>query len=449
MRRLSTSHSPSVLGRSVRSIRGGLFQSVPVIALALVLLVSGCAEPAAESGGQLHELWVSDTTSDIGGNHHAIAAGRIEDEGMVYIPIGGRAGQKGCALVAVNSSGVEQWRHEVPPGNCTIHAVADPTIADFDGDGTPEVLATTTERTVFAFHPLTGETTFRANLSAYGYTHPILADATGDGDPELVVSDVDGTLYVRRPSGEILWRRTLGSYTWAHPAVGDFDDDGTPEIVTALGNGSILAFDSDGSVLWRHDGLGPITWMTSRGGHDHDVAGQDGHSDHHADGGDQGVTPDIVVATTTGDVVALDGETGHPIWDRGFGELAAVRAYEDGDGDGAVEVYAVAKDATLRAVDGESGETEWSTPLTDRTVQMTPPPTIGDVDGDTSPEIVAVTNDGWVGIVDPTDGSILATYERRQSIYSPVTLADTDGDGAAEIYVMYGDGKAVALRYGE
>jgi len=82
---------------------------------------------------------------------------------------------------------------------------------------------------------------------------------------------------------------------------------------------------------------------------------------------------------------------------------------------------------------------------------MTPPPSWGDVDGDNKPEIVAVTNNRFISVVDPASGEIRATYKREGEvpIYVHPTLADTDGDGTAEIYVMYGDGRVVALSYYE
>lgn len=420
-----------------------------VLAVAVVLVTAGCGIPGNGVGkgnddatgtvpsggfpGTLTERWVSETSSDVAGNHHAVAAGRVNGEPVVYVPIGGRSDHEGCALVAVDGSGEQRWRHAVPPRNCTVHAVADPTLADFDGDGTREVLATTTERAVFAFHPLTGEREYRQNLTAYGYTHPVLADVTGDEAPELVVSDVDGTLFVLRQNGTTVWRRALDAFAWTHPAVADFDGDGAPEVIAALGNGSVVGFTATGDVAWNRHGLGSVTWMATR--HEHGA----GHAD--------GSVPDVVVATSDGNVTALDGATGATRWSRSFGAFAAVRAFGDADGDGHAEVYAVARDGKLRALDARDGSVEWTTTLTTGDVQMTPPPVAGDLDGDGTPELVAVTNHGRVLVVDPTDGAVLATYRRDALVYTHATLADTDGNGIPEIYVMYGDGRVVALTY--
>jgi len=103
-------------------------------------------------------------------------------------------------------------------------------------------------------------------------------------------------------------------------------------------------------------------------------------------------------------------------------------------------VYAANQTGTLFALDGRTGRVEWSRELTDGDTQMTPPP----VAGDGTRELVAVTNDELVRVVDPADGTVLATYRRDAAVYTHTTLADTDGDGRQEVYVLDGDGTAVA-----
>ena len=401
-----------------------------VVALfALLVALGGVGAFAlASSGPGLTERWVSDTGSTVQGNHHAVAAARIDGRGLVFAPIGGRGGGSGCALAAIDAGGETLWRDPVPAANCTIHAVADPTVADWTGDGRREVIAATTERRVTAHDPLTGEETFSFPLSAYGYTRPVVADATGDGDPNLVVTDVRGTVYVLGPSGEV-WNRSFGSYTWAQPAVLDADGDGLSEVLVGFDDGHVRSFDgAAGRTGWSRSVGGPVTWLTVGEGEDGSVK--------------------AVAATSDGRVVAVDGATGEIEWSRDLGRLAAVRAFGDADDDGVVEVYATARDGDLRSLDARTGETEWTTTLTGADVQMTPPPSLGDLDGDGSPELVAVTNDGIVQVLDPGSGDVRATYERDASVYTHVTLADLDDDGRAEVYVPYGDGRVVALAFG-
>ena len=407
-----------------------------LIAITTVLLGAAVVGLAGlfGSGGELTVRWTSDTARSIQGNHHAPAAGRIGNEGMVFAPTSGRLNTTECKLVALRApNGSKRWNYQVPPINCTIHSSADPTIADYDSDGAREVLATTTEEVVLAFDARTGTQELRANLSEYGYTEPIVTDLTGDRTKEIVIVDVKGKVFVLRPNGTTVWTKELTSYTNAQPAVADFDADGRKELAVGLvSNGNLYLLDGNGTRQWKSTAPfdSSITWMTT------------GQAD-----ADKAI--EVIPATTNGIVAAVDGASGEIEWRRDLGSLAAVHAFGDGDGDGEPEVYAVAKDGKLRSLNASDGTVEWTTTLTSADVQVTPPPSMGDVDGDGTPEIVAVTNGGRVSVVDPNSGEILATCEREGEIpiYTHPTVADTDGDGTAEIYVMYGDGRVVALAY--
>ncbi|PSP72094.1 hypothetical protein BRC86_13415 [Halobacteriales archaeon QS_3_64_16] len=406
---------------------------VAVIGILLGATVVGF-EGLFDSGGELTVRWTSDTARpNMNGNHHAPAAARVGDHGMIFAPISG-AGGSTCALLALNASnGSTVWSDPVAPANCTIHSVADPTVADYDADGLGEVLAATTEEAVLAYEPHTGTQEFRQNLSDYGYTQPVVADLTGDDTKEVIAVDVQGTISVFRPDGTTVWTNRLASYTWGQPAVADFDSDGANELVVGLGGGgNLTVYEGDGRRRWKRAAPfdSSITWMTT------------GQAD-----GDPAI--EIAVGTTGGVVAVVDGASGDSEWRRDVGDLAAVRALGDGDGDGAPELYATAKDGALRSLDASNGTIEWETTLTSADVGMMPPPSMADLDGDGESEIVAATNDGLVSVLNPNSGEILATYERAGEvpIYVHPTVGDTDRDGTAEIYVMYGDGRVVALAY--
>jgi len=406
-------------------------------ALALIALLAGGVVAAGlttdQEGTGMRVAWVSETESGIEGNHHAPAAGRVDSVPVVYAPVSDRAGSEGCALVALHgTNGSERWSHPIPAQNCTVHAVADPALADVDGDGTTEVIAATTEQAVTSYDALDGTPELRANLTSYGYTRPVVADLLGDERPEVVVVDVSGSIVVLHNDGSVAWSRQFSSFTWGQPAVADFDADGAPGLAVGMGgSGGLHLFERDGSAAWNRALAfdGSITWMTT-GQVDDDPARE------------------VVVATAGGTVAAVDGGSGEREWTRVFEGFAAVHAMGDGDADGAVEVYAVAEDGVLRALEGATGEPRWTTTLAAGDVQMMPPPAMGDVDGDGSPELVAVTNGGVVSVLDPASGGVLATYERDTAIFTHPTLSDTDGDGDAEGFVMYADGRVVALDFG-
>ncbi|WP_435181409.1 PQQ-binding-like beta-propeller repeat protein [Halorussus sp. AFM4] len=408
-------------------------RTVVVILGVLVGLLGVVAFGLGAFGGETVTLtteWVSETGREVTANHHAVAAGRPQDQGMVYAPVSGRSDTTQCALYGLYAvNGTTAWQYQVPAANCTIHSVADPTLADYDSDGTVEVLAGTTEQAVIAFHPTTGAVEFRHNLSSYGYTKPVVADFVGDDAKEIIVVDAHGSVYVLRPNGSVVWSKQLGRYTWGQPAVADFDGDGESELAVGIGGeGDLYLFEQNGTIAWRRTDPfgGSITWMTT---------GQ----------ADEDTAKEIVTATPAGGVTMFDGKRGTVEWEHDFGRFAAVHAFGDGDGDGSPEVYAVARDGKLRSIAAGSGEIEWTTTLTTADVQMMPPPSLADVDGDDSPELVAVTNDGTAAVVNPTTGDVLAHYERDVPIFTHPILADVDRDGRAEAFVMYGDGRVVAL----
>lgn len=445
--------------------------------------------------GDLQVLWTSDPEANqtLQSNHHTPAAVRFRNETYVAVPINSRHGTV-CALAVLDGDGDRRWRDTISDEQCTVHAVSDPAIADYDADDRPEVLAATSEQALVAYNLTTGTEELRRNLTSYGYSKPIVADLTGGSGPETVVVDLLGGVFVLRPDGNAVWHRTLDDARVRQPGVADYDADGQPELVVGQLSGPVTLLERDGATAWRTNVSDSVStrWLAS-GRLDRDPA------------------VEVVVATYTGHVVAIDGASGAVEWTldlgpgaangtasgglatnasavaalaRGestFGRAslggespgstalgggalgggalddgallhgttgAAVHAVGDGDGDGDVEVYPVARNGKLYGVSGANGSIEWTLQLADPPVGVAPPPSMGDVDADGDPELVAVTDDGTVAVVDPTDGSVLATYARDVPIRTFPRIADVDGDAGAEMLVLYGDGRVVALSYG-
>jgi outer membrane protein assembly factor BamB len=439
------------VGRAVGD--AGLTRTVGAVAVALLaggLLVAvvGATGLGVPGGGATETpLWTSDTARDIGGNHHApaVAAGRV------YAPLSGPGTADGCQLVALHSTdGSVVWR--APVDECTIHAVADPAVADANGDGTDEVLVATTAEDLRVYDQ-NGTLLRRSPLADYGYTRPVVADLGGSAAPETVVVDVRGTVSVFDTDGERRWQYALADYVWARPVVADVDGDGGREVFVAQRDGTLTLLSpavGGGSETDEATPTAGVAWSTG-------VGDDPGVSWVASGQADDDPALELWVATVDGGVYAVDGATGEVAWARDVGSLAAVGGFGDGDGDGEREVYVTDNSGTVRALDAATGEEAWATRVTDGPVQMMPPPSLGDTDGDGDPDLVVPAHDGSVTALDPADGDVVARYERSVSaeasdagfdrLFGRATLGDVDGDGDADAVVVYADGTVVALDF--
>ncbi|WP_458187718.1 outer membrane protein assembly factor BamB family protein [Haladaptatus sp. NG-WS-4] len=405
-------------------------RTTAVVGILLLSLVGAGAYALLQptQGGQLTEMWVSDTARDTIGNHHVPAVGHVDGTTRIIVPVNAERNNGACSVVAVDENATRQWEDSMPEQACNIHGYGDPIVADYDGDGTEEVIVGSTEEVVLGYDPTTGKEEFRYDLSWWGYTPPIVTDFAPTPGTELVVTDMKGTVFVFSQNGSVVWKKSLnGSVVVAPPAVDDFDADGTSELVVGGSNVSLL--ERNGTTRWKATLDKSVTWMTT------------GQADD-----DEAI--EVVAGMLDGRVIAFDGRTGEREWTKAVGKAAAVDAFGNADGDGQAEVYVTAKDGKLRALDASDGTTEWTTTLTTDDVQMTPPPVVDDIDSDGDDELVAVTQTGTVSVVNPKSGAVLATYERDVPIWTYPALDDIDGDGEKEILAVYGDGRVVALEFG-
>jgi len=379
--------------------------------------------------GTLTELWVSEPPTALESNHHTPAVAAIDGESFVAVPINSRQGQT-CVLSVLDGSGSERWQRTVASEACTVHSVSDPTIADFDDDGDQEVIVATSTKEIVTYDLRTGREEFRHGLTSYGYSKPLVADILPAEGNETVLTDLLGGVFAFRGNGTVAWRQQFEDARVRQPAIRDFDADGQPEIAIGQLGGEAIVLERNGRVAWRTPlpNTTSVKWMATGQADEDDPA-------------------ELVFATFFGEVMALDGSNGSVEWRRNLSARSAtVHAIGDGDSDDQAEVYAAARDGRLRSLNAANGSIEWETTLTSETVLGMPPPGLGDLDGDGAPELVAVTGNGLVSIVDPITGEIVDSYKREVRLWTFPRIADFD-DGHEEIFVIYGDGRVVALSY--
>jgi hypothetical protein len=266
-----------------------------------------------------------------------------------------------------------QWQmsvHDVPRPNGLRGFFGTPAVGDLDGDGKPEIVATSWDHNLWAWHVYGGGVVpnFPHYLYDTSWSSVALKDLDGDGRPEIIVGgDMDAYPGAPYPMGGLIWGfwsngvampgfpiSIPGQTVWSSPAIADLNGDGRKDIVVGTGlnfasaNGrGVYAFDMSAHPLagWPVAAPGRVMASPAIG----DIEGN-GH-------------PDVVVLAENGEVMAYRAN-GALLWRScnvddtracrdGYGVHGSV-AIADVNHDGTQEVVNMAEN-WMRVLDGHTG----------------------------------------------------------------------------------------------
>lgn len=185
----------------------------------------------------------------------ALAIGDVDNDGRIEIVAGqGRAhtGAQGVYLIVFDGATLqEKWR-SVDLGNAwgKIYAIK---LADLDGDGRQEIIASTTESRLVIFDG--GNHTLKLMIESPARALEV-ADIDGDGGSEVLVGRTDGKIDVFDGSSYILKKTvsTFGTAAVDALRVEDLDGDGSSEWLIA--SGGVLSVLEAEQLQWRSGNLG-------------------------------------------------------------------------------------------------------------------------------------------------------------------------------------------------
>lgn len=470
--------------QSKHSISANVASLVVVVALGMVSFLPASPVLAGGATGGA-PLWIYD--SDLYVRHVATADltgdGRPEVIGAEYDTT--YYGEPSKVIAVDGATGLSLWSYDLLDG------VRSMTIADVNGDGTPDAVAgasyngsATPDGRVHAIDGTDGSViwTFPTGATTAGVAS---GDLNGDASADIIAASFDDSIYaIDGATGTQLWNTVLGSLWVNAVATGDvtgdgFDDVGfAHEYLTGFDNYLGVLDGTDGSVVWqltvpyvvldvliddvdgdgqleavfggatdsdralvyvRNAATGALEWEYDMGSMDH----VNGVIELYFEDVDGDLDRDLVVAnSTTGrQVFAFEGNVASPLWvsenlegfpkELGFGDVT---------GDGNMNVLA-ATDDRVQVLEGADGTKAWYYAVGGTIASVA----AADVDGDGACDVLAGGSAETSGTPPNPAKSIWALRTAESPVAweldfgqygNAVTLRDLDGDGAEEVIVV-------------
>jgi len=335
---------------------------------------------------------------------------------------------KGFVVVLDGQKGKKMINANVPG---TVSASINST--DISGDGDADFIIATDAGDVIALNG-EGKTLWKSpgdlNIDSI-MNRPAMVDITGDAVPDIIIPSTNkGLVGLDGSRGWKLWDaadQTDGKVVGS-PVAADINGDGVMDFISVTDKGQVRALSAKGKKVWQ-------IWKQK-------ISAVLYASPMFLRAGDQGI---VVVATRKDGIVTLDAKTGRFLWmakKKLQKEIFASPIATDANGDGVMDVVVVTRDGNVHVLNGRNGDELWSNALG---VKVEATPALFDVNNDKALDLIVLDTSGRLLAMDVQHGRTLLTVDTGSGGFfaSPV-LGDINNDGLVDIVTVGTSGRIVA-----
>lgn len=288
---------------------------------------------------------------DFGLAQTGVTLGDVNRDGALDILL-----TEGKILLCFSPEGKERWRRTF--GEAIF---SQPTIADLEGDGKPEILVGANDNKL---HVLTSDGKDKWNFATKSWIvgGVSVGDFDGDGKLETVFGSMDYKIYCLDAKGLKKWEFATEEWVETAPVIADVDRDGKLEVLGVSDDGKFYCLSNLGTLKWQVELSSekmPLRTYLAVGDLDHDG------------------TLETIVPTSSG--VAAINAFGDLLWQAPTSPVTGSPLVIDLNGDGWQEVVFATKDGQLMALNS-SAQTRWQVSL-GQVVEATPAICDADHDG--------------------------------------------------------------------
>lgn len=340
-----------------------------------------------------------------------------------------------------------------------------PVIADINGDGVLDAIVADARGYILALDGEEGKRIFDVDVADRILAPPVTGDLTGNQQSDIVIGTHGGNVMALDGHGQVLWRASnleLGSIV-NRPVLHDINGDGLPDVILPTENKGLVALDgARGWKIWDTEEMtrgnivsSPLSVDVNRDEiMDFISVTERGHLVAVSAQGDrvwqlwQAQVPEmlyaspafarvdqggLVIAATRSGLTAVRANSGRMAWQTSIsGDFFASPVVADVIGDGVLEVVAITQEGVIHLLNASNGDETWSATLGTRVFAS---PALFDFTGNRLPDILVLGRDGTLRVIDGVRGreALQVRMARSDEFIASPLLADITGDGLLEV----------------